>query len=78
MHRWFWWGRSVRRWDYSIEMDNKEIGFVIEKWIILAQDKILGRFEHGNKPHGFVKYCEVAGYLMNSYLLKHHAFVLIR
>jgi hypothetical protein len=53
--------RPRRRWENSIKMDLKEIGWDGMDWIDLAQDvdhwRALGK--HGNEPSGSIKCWEI-------------------
>jgi hypothetical protein len=47
-------GRPRRTWVDNIKMDLREIGWGVMDWIYLAEDR-----EHGNKPSGSIKCCEI-------------------
>jgi hypothetical protein len=78
MHTGFWWEnqkeRTTRkpgyRWEDSIKMDCREIGWGSMDWIHLADDAIMCFCEHSNESSGSIKYWEILDSLSDCYLLK--------
>jgi hypothetical protein len=50
-------GRPTLRWEDSITVDLREIGWCDMDWIDLAQDR--DQCEHGNEPSGSIKCWEI-------------------
>jgi hypothetical protein len=63
-------GRPRRRWEDSIKMDLKRIGWGGTDWIDLTQNRDQWRTcEHGNEFSGSIKYWEILEWLRNWRLL---------
>jgi hypothetical protein len=68
-------GRPRRKWEDNIRKDLREVGWEVEDWMHLAQDRepVAGYREHDNELSGSMTSRKIFDYLSDYQLLKNES-----